>query len=147
MPRFRGTQKRLRAELRHRGPAGALGWESYRLSEAQHPCGNREPVLSGRGPAQREPELTSLALCTQASGFQKLDFLEKQVCSGMGTQPAPAEGRGKPPGNNCSDKRLPCALLFFFLPPSKWFVEPSVINFPQSGEDRPRSPALMSEHT
>ena len=101
--------------LRHRGPAGSLGWESYPLSEAQHPWGNREPALSGWGPAQREPELTSLALCTQAPGFQKLDFLEKQVCSGMGTQPAPAEGRGKPPGNNCSDKRLTC-IFFFFTP-------------------------------
>lgn len=64
----------------------------------------------------------------------------------MGTQPAPAQGRGKPPGNNCSDKRLPRALFFFFFP-SKWFEESSLISFPQSGEDHHWSPALMSEHT
>lgn len=60
-----------------------------------------------------------LAPCSKAPEFQKLDFLEKQVWSGMGTYPALAKGRGKPEGNNRLDKGLvhvfSFAFAFFFF--------------------------------
>lgn len=53
-----------------------------------------------RAPSREDPHTPSLTPATEVPGFQKLDFLEKQVWSGMGTDSALAIGRGRAQGNS-----------------------------------------------
>ena len=122
---------------------GRWSWNPKSYLKPSIPAATGNWFSAAGAPPRGNPNAPLLALCTKVPGFQKLDFLEKQVCSGMGTQPALAEGRGKPPGNNCPDKGLlrefPFFLSFFFLS-SKCFAEPRLINFPQSSKDCHLSP-------